>query len=273
MNTRARRTDKRKQPDMYDLSIVIPTADRAELLERGLEALRFGVDCSFEVIVVNGASADRTPQVLANAREWLGERLTVIDEARREGFVKAANKGFRAARGRHLTWLNDDARALPSSLDCAVAQIDTAPQDVGFLALFHRWHSLRNVAYETMHQGQTYRLCHVRGTLYANFAVGRRETFERLGFFDERYFFYGADPDLSLKAWNAGLRIEPAYGAWIEHDEYADTRRECDAECGREDNEKLFAKWDLPKKNIRKNDFDPRQPCTLQGLRPMTAAA
>ena len=258
---------------MYDLSIVIPTADRAEFLKRGLESLRGGVECSFEVIVVNGASADATPHVLADARDWLGDRLTVIDEARREGFVKAANKGFRAARGLHLTWLNDDARALPGSLDRAVAQIERSPQNVAFLALFHRWHSLRNVAYETIHDGQTYRLCHVRGTLYANFALGRRQTFERLGFFDERYFFYGADPDLSLKAWSAGLRVEPAYAAWIDHDEHADARRARDAECGRDDNQMLFAKWNLPPKNMHKNDFDPRRPCTLQGLTTMATAA
>ena len=107
----------------------------------------------------------------------------------------------------------------------------------------------------------------MRGTLYANFAIGRRETFERLGYFDERYFLYAADPDLSLKAWHAGLRVEPAYLAYIDHDEHADDRRVVDADRGKADNERLFAKWDLPAKNPYRNDFDAACPCTLRGLR------
>jgi GT2 family glycosyltransferase len=258
---------------MYDLSIIIPTVNRAPLLERNLLSLIDGVRCWFEVIVVDGASNDGTSEVLEQTKQSLGDRLTVIREDRREGFVKAANKGFRAATGRNMTWLNDDARALPGALDNAVAQIYSASSDVALLAMFHRWHSTRNVAYETLHEGQMYRLCHVRGTLYANFAMGRRLTYERLGYFDERYFLYAADPDLSLKAWHAGMRIEPAYGSIIEHDEHEDARRVNDSSRGREDNEKLFAKWDLPPRNPRHNDFDPARPCTLRGLRQIQAIA
>src|SRR5687768_5614285 len=98
---------------MLDLSIIIPTCNRAALLERSLQSLQAGVGCDFEVIVVDGASMDQTPQVLERAKAMFGDRLTVITEPRREGFVKAANKGFRAARGRNMTWLNDDARPLP----------------------------------------------------------------------------------------------------------------------------------------------------------------
>jgi GT2 family glycosyltransferase len=251
---------------MYDLSIIIPTVNRASLLERNLISLVEGLRCWFEVIVVDGASEDHTSQVLDEARQILGDRLTVIREESREGFVRAANKGFLAATGRNMTWLNDDARAIPGALDNAVAQIDCAGDDVAFLAMFHRWHSTRNVAYETVHEGQVYRLCHVRGTLYANFAMGKRATYQRLDYYDERYFLNAADPDLSLKAWQAGMRIEPAYGSIIEHDEHEDDRRIDDSARGREDNEKLFAKWDLPSKNTRHNDFDPTRPCTLRGL-------
>ena len=146
-------------------------------------------------------------------------------------------------------------------------QIDHAQPDVAFVAMFHAWHSAKNVAYELEHDSRVYRLCHVRGTLYANFPVGKRQTYENLGYFDDRYFVAAADPDLSLKAWNAGLRIMPAYGTMIDHDELTDLRRQDDNERYREDNEKLFAKWELPPKNTGKNDFNPMQPCTLRGPR------
>jgi GT2 family glycosyltransferase len=256
-----------------DLSIVVPTCERAGLLRRCLSALAGGVACSHEIIVVDGASTDGTASVLSEARSVLGARLLVIRETVRGGFVRAANAGFAIARGRCLTWINDDARPLPGSLDAAVAQMDRSAADVGLLAMFHRWHNARNVAYETVRDGVPYRLCHVRGTLYANFALGRSETFRRLGFFDERFFFNGADPDLSLKAWHAGLRVEPAQDALIDHDEHGDERRASDSVQAFDDNAALFNKWDLPPKNLWRNDFDAARPCTLRGLRSGAIAA
>jgi GT2 family glycosyltransferase len=251
----------------FDLSIILPTCNRAPLLDAALRAIAATTRCHYEIVVVDGASNDHTPAVLDHAKHALGDRLQVIREEQREGFVRAANKGFRAARGRNMTWLNDDARPLPDALDRAAHQIDHEPPDVAFVAMFHQWHSPRNVAYQTDHGGQTFRLCHVRGTLYANFPVGRRATFERLGFLDERFYFLAADPDLSLKAWHAGLRVVPAYGAIIDHDEHHDDRRTSDDPRGDADNQKLFAKWDLPPKNTLFNDFDPTRPCTLRGLK------
>jgi GT2 family glycosyltransferase len=257
----------------FDLSIVLPTCNRAALLEKCLAAITNHTRCSHEIVVVDGASTDETQDVLEEAARDLGDRLRVIREERREGFVKGANKGFRAATGRTMTWLNDDAQPLPGALDLAVQQLDAADADVAFVAMFHRWHSTKNIAYEAVHRGRVYRLCHVRGTLYGNFPVGRRDVYERLGFFDERYFIRAADPDLSLKAWHAGMRIIPACGAMIDHDEVEDARRLEDTDFGDEDNARLFAKWDLPPKNPTRNDFDPTRPCTLRGLMEPVARA
>ncbi len=256
---------------MLDLSIILPTCNRAPLLQRALDSIAATVRCSHEIIVVDGASTDSTPEILATAKDQLGDRFTFIREEKRGGFVKAANKGFRAARGRNMIWLNDDVRPIADALDQAVTQLDSEPADVAFLALFHRWHSTKNVAYEMTRDRQVYRLCHVRGTLYANFPLGRRQTFENLGLFDERFYFFAADPDLSLKAWHAGLRIVPAYGAVLDHDQHEDPRRSQDSSSAQADNRKLFEKWDLPPKNPTYNDFDPARPCTLRGLTHDTA--
>ena len=255
-----------------DLSIVIPTCDRGRLLAACLRRVRDTVALRYEVIVVDGASTDDTPAVLAAS--GLGGRLTVIRESARAGFTQAANRGFAAARGTFVTWLNDDARPLPGCYDRAVDQLAESPADVGLLALYHRWPSPRNVAHDTTIGGRSYQVCHVRGTVYANFGLARRSTFDRLGHFDERFYFYGADPDFSLKVWHAGLRVVPADAGLcgIDHDETPDGRRAADQPRGRADNAALFAKWDLPPADPARNDFDPARPCTLRGLQSRAAA-
>jgi O-antigen biosynthesis protein len=258
---------------MIDLSVVIPTCQRAQLLEQCLLSVAQGTQCNYEMIVVDGASADDTAAVLNNARQRLGERLRIIREEKREGFTKAINKGFRAATGRFIAWINDDARPLPGSLDQALLQMSAAKADVGLVALFHAWNGTRNVAYETCLSGHFYRLLHVCGTLYANFGLGRRETFAALDYFDERYFIYGADPDFSLKVWHAGMKVEPAYMTAVDHDEHMDARRHADDRRGMQDNDILFAKWDLPTKDPSRNGFDPLHPCTLRGRRDQPALA
>lgn len=259
---------------MPDLSIVIPTCNRGGLLRQAVGSIRQNVACDVELILVDGASTDaETPATLKLARELFGDRARLIREDRREGFTRAANKGFRIATGRHVVWLNDDARVLPGSLDHAVEQLDRSPADVGLVALFHSMKASKSIAYQTARHGRDFKLMHVRGTLYANFGLGRRALFERLGFFDERYYFCGADPDFSLKVWSAGLKVVPAWQSLIDHEETDDARRAEDTPRGREDNERLFARWDLPPRNPHVNDFDPLRPCTLRGLKRRVADA
>lgn len=252
---------------MLDLSIVLPTCNRAHLLDRCLSSIAVGTRCNYEIIVVDGASTDATADVLRKHANLLGDRLYVIQETAREGFVRAANKGFRAAAGENIMWINDDARPVSGALDAAVEQLRCSKPEVGLLALFHRNDTPRNVAFEEVHQGRRYRVLHVRGTLYANFGMGSRKLFRRLNYFDQRFFLNAADPDFSLKVWHSGLRVVPAVGAMIDHDEHDDDRRLDDACRGADDNAKLFAKWDLPPKSQDRNDFDPANPCTLRGLR------
>ena len=225
------------------VSIVVPTCNRLECLKRCIDEIRRNVTCPNEVIVVDGCSVDGT-------REWLAGRgdLRIILEAKREGAVRAFNKGFRAATGRYVMWLNDDAYPLPGSVEAAVAMIERPDlADVGMVAFYHNWHSERNVLDRIEHNGETFELCHVRGYPYANFGLIRRSLLERVGFADERFYFFGFDPDLSLKLQlEEDLSVLGCRQALIHHDEHHDQRKLADLVRGEEDNAKLFAKWDLP---------------------------
>ena len=225
------------------VSIVIPTFNRFARLKRCIDTIRCNVTHPNEVLVVDGGSTDGT-------REWLAERgdLRTILESGREGAVRAFNKGFRAAAGHYVMWLNDDAYPLPGAVEAAIAMIErTDLDDVGMVAFYHNWHSERNVLDRVEHDGETYEICHVRGYPYANFGLIRRNLLERVGYADEQFYFFGFDPDLSLKVQvNEGLAVVGCRRALIHHDEHHDERKTADLAKGDEDNARLFAKWRLP---------------------------
>lgn len=225
------------------VSIVIPTFNRVDCLRRCIDRVRRNVTVPREVIVVDGGSTD-------GARDWLAEQpdLCVVLESRREGAVRAFNKGFRAATGPYVMWLNDDSYPLPGAVEAAVAMIERPDlHDVGMVAFYHCWHSERNVLDRVLHDGASYELCHVRGFPYANFGLLRRAMLEKVGYADERYYFFGFDPDLSLKLQiGEGLKVFGCRRALIHHDELHDDRKKSDLNVGADDNEKLFAKWNLP---------------------------
>ena len=101
------------------VSIVVPTFNRSEHLVRCVDKIRRNVTRPHETIVVDGGSTDGT-------REWLRSQddLRVILETQREGAVRAFNKGFRAATGYYVMWLNDDAYPLQGASENAIALLE-----------------------------------------------------------------------------------------------------------------------------------------------------
>jgi GT2 family glycosyltransferase len=224
------------------VSIVVPTFNRFDRLQHCIDRIRTNVRAPSEIIVVDGGSTD-------GSRDWLAGQsdLRVILEDRREGAVRAFNKGFRAATGEFVMWLNDDAHPLPGSVEAAIAILERTEPLVGMVAFYHNWHSERNVVDRVERDGESFELCHVRGYPYANFGLLRRTLLERIGYADERFYFFGFDPDLSLKLQiEHGLSVVGCRDALIRHEEYHDDRKRGDLTAGNEDNAKLFAKWNLP---------------------------
>lgn len=87
-----------------DLSVVIPTHNRADSLEEALLGLRSADGAEgVEVIVVDDCSADRTAAVLSGM-DWV--RTVTLPESL--GSSAARNAGVRVASGRHLLFLDDD---------------------------------------------------------------------------------------------------------------------------------------------------------------------
>jgi glycosyltransferase involved in cell wall biosynthesis len=101
------------------LSIIIPTRDRPHLLPRAVESALAQTIDNFEVIVVDDAST--TPVALPE-----DPRLRVIHLSSSRGGAGARNVGTEAARGRWITYLDDDDRLLPHMAAVSLEAIEKA---------------------------------------------------------------------------------------------------------------------------------------------------
>jgi GT2 family glycosyltransferase len=227
------------------VSIIVPTLARPKPLAACLQSIRQTVLLPHEVICVTVAGDDASDAV---ARDY---SVQVITQPTRAGCVNAINLGFKAAKGTYLLQINDDCELLPHSVANAVRFLE-APANaglggVGQAAFFHDSPVTRNIHQQIQLDGRWFHVCHVRGLCYANFGLAKRDLYQRLGWLDERYFMYGADPDFSLKVWHesGGLRVEPCPGALIHHAEMDDNRARIERAGQEVDNRKLFEKWGL----------------------------
>ncbi len=227
------------------VSIVIATYARLDRLRRCVAALRRNVSIPHETIVVGGGAGDGT-EAWAEAQP----DLRFLRETQREGATRAFNKGFRAAVGEYVMWLNDDSYPLPDAIEEAVRFIERPDMaDVGMVAFYHNFDRSWNRLDSLEHDGATFSVYNVRGVPYANFGLLRRTLLERLGYLDERYYFCAWDPDLSLKVQRqAGLRVLGCREALVYHEELIDERKAADMAVIDEDNRRLFEKWSLPER-------------------------
>lgn len=103
------------------VSIIVPTYNEEYLLAESLAALqRQDYDGTYEIIAVNNASTDRSPEI---ARA-MGAR--VVDEPRK-GVIHAWGAGFAAARGEILAATDADTRVPADWLSRLVAILTAQP--------------------------------------------------------------------------------------------------------------------------------------------------
>lgn len=111
---------------MPKVSIIISTRNRCTLLPRAVESARHaGRDV--EIIVVDDASEDQTREV---CKTWLDVRY--IQTQRRRGPGGARNLGLIASTSPYISFLDDDDRRLPNSLDAQVEILEAQP-DAGMI--------------------------------------------------------------------------------------------------------------------------------------------
>lgn len=199
------------------VSVIIPNWNGESLLPGCLSSLRRQSFREFDLILVDNGSTDRSVEV---ARAAMPD-LQVIQFADNLGFSRAVNAGIQAAQGQQIALLNSDVELDAEWLQALVKTLDTHPEvsacaskmvnarDRGLLDAIGIGCLAGGIGYpigsHEPDEGQYAYPVAVLGPC-AGAALYRREFFDTVGLFDEDFFAYHEDVDLTLRAQWAGLR-------------------------------------------------------------------
>ncbi len=121
--------------DRFDVSIIVPTYNRAHYIEECLDSLIDQTQAAIEIIVVDDGSEDDTAE---RVRRY-GNKVRYVRKGN-GGKPSAVNLGLGLAQG-NLVWLfDDDDVALPHAIELRVAALKRRP-DAGFVYTPYYWGS------------------------------------------------------------------------------------------------------------------------------------
>jgi GT2 family glycosyltransferase len=206
------------------ISVVLPTYERAPLLERSLESLTTQTlsRSQFEVIVVDDGSSEATASVCTRLAEKLPLRYFRIENS---GTSAAKNLGLFASHARLVLFFDDDDLADPRMLEAHVEAHRTHPEENVAVLGYTTWAPeleitpLMEYVTEIGHLLFSYRTFEDGQRLdYTHFWAGRisckRAFLAQRGIFDQGFRAAGIeDIELGFRLAKHGLSVIHARGA------------------------------------------------------------
>lgn len=212
------------------ISIIVVTYNSLSYLQGLLASIGvYPPEDTYEIIVVDNASADQTTQWCLYAP--LDIRLVLNQENR--GFAAAANQGVKMARGELLLFCNPDLRwtspvadrlagTLSENPSCGAATARMTFPDRSFQPTCRNFPTFSNIWFSRgsllsrffSPAGKTFRYTlpdYDRPTRVdaaaATCLMIPRHVFKNLGGFDERFFLFAEDTDLCRRLADAGYEV------------------------------------------------------------------
>lgn len=192
------------------ISIITPTYNSEKYLEACIQSIFNQSYKDYEHIIVDGASSDRTIEIIKNYEHQYN--LRYISE-KDQGMYDAITKGFNMAKGDILCWLNSDDMYMPWTLEL-IARIFSNP----------KIHWVTGIPSQFSEDGINYCRCNKllsfpRSLIYKGWMDGRR-----LGFIQQESTFWtrqlydragGLNPNYSFAGdyhlWRSFARHESLY--------------------------------------------------------------
>ncbi|HYB99152.1 MAG TPA: glycosyltransferase family 2 protein [Candidatus Limnocylindrales bacterium] len=241
------------RPAQPQVSVLVVTYNRAELTLECLEGLAVSQDRSFELILVDNASTDRTAELLGRL-----DHAVVLRNAVNAYYAPAVNQAAAVARGRYLLLLNNDAVPRADAIGAlrAAADASAAIGAVGARLVLRdgRLQEAGSIVFSDGSamgygrgedpDGADY-VC-AREVDYCSGAclLVRRDLFEEIGGFDLRYLpAYYEDVDLCFAIRERGRKVVYEPRAVVRHAEFGSSSPERAAELCRRNRPLFYARW------------------------------
>lgn len=210
-----------------NVSIVIPNYNGENYILDCIASIYDQIDNKRDIIIVDNHSTDRSIHMI---QEHYPD-ITLIRNDENIGFAAAVNQGIRASKAEFIILLNNDAFARKGFVEALYRSISADPNIFSVAAKMLR-HSepgiIDNAGDELTIFGWAYKSGDGRPSeefnkprqifsACAGAAIYRRQTFEEIGYFDERFFAYLEDVDIGFRANLHGYRNMFCPEAEVEH--------------------------------------------------------
>ena len=168
-----------------EVSVIIPTCNREEMLLRALRSVKAQTYLNYEVIIVDDGSTDNTQNSIIRMHD---QNINYFRYEISSGTsAKPRNAGLKKARGKYIAFLDDDDEWLPTLLEKLTEKIKILNEKVGVVYCGIMLVDTKGIVLRMSHPM-------LRGTLWPRMLVGpvgtlsssliRRECFNKVGLFD-----------------------------------------------------------------------------------------
>lgn len=204
------------------VSIIVLTYNKAALLLECLQSVANHTHGSFEIIIADNASSDRTHELLDRV-----ENAIILRNSENLDFIRGNNAASKHAKGKYLLFLNHDTSVLPGWCEELYQWMETR-DDVGAVGskLIHMDGRLQESGCLVRRDGSTWgygrsnpnpgacEFNHVREVDFCSGAalMVRADLFRTLNGFDERYnpaYFEDVDLCMSIKRLGYKVLVQP----------------------------------------------------------------
>lgn len=113
-----------------EISVIIPTYNRAHVLKRAMDSVLAQVGAELELIIVDDCSTDHTQDLVAG---YTDERVKYIRMEQNGGPAKARNLGVTYAMGDYIAFQDSDDEWCPLKLQKQLQIFKTSQTDIGMV--------------------------------------------------------------------------------------------------------------------------------------------
>lgn len=226
------------QSDAIDVSIVIATKDRDELLDEMLVSLEYAAaGVKYEVIVIEGGSGDNTLEVLkSHGIERIYDEAEHLGEER-HSWPQLYNFGFSKARGKWAMYASDDIIFEDSCISRGLEILNQQSPDIAGGIFFYK-NEFPEPGWDDYGIDYTF-----GGKLLLNYGLIRLEHFREVSGLDEAYKFYCADGDLCFKLHENAKELIPLPECFVIHNNVIDSVKQSNSGKAKHDIELYTARW------------------------------